>query len=91
MLYLLQVVVAPAEKHWQTFAGPEYEGALSGEIRSPAAAASLAMPPGERRFIAHRAMLEIDKPHSIVNLGVGVPEVGMKHPTGPLLCYFLIH
>lgn len=30
---------------------------------------------GPRRVIAHRAMLEIDCPHAIINLGVGMPEV----------------
>lgn len=34
------------------------------------------LPLNERAIIAHRAMLEIDRPNSVVNLGVGMPEVG---------------
>ena len=79
----MQVVVAPPALHWQSFRGPEADGSLTGEIRvplhslAPLPLHSLApLPLDARRVIAHRAMLEIDHPHCLVNLGVGMPEVG---------------
>ncbi|EFN53785.1 hypothetical protein CHLNCDRAFT_36346 [Chlorella variabilis] len=68
-----RVVVAPPELHWQSFRDPHYDGSLSGEIRTPLHSI-LPLPLDERRIIAHRAMLEIDQPNCIVNLGVGMPE-----------------
>lgn len=70
----MQVVVAPSEQHRQRLASSDYDGALSGELRTPA---SLMQPLGlsVRKVIAHRCMLEIDAPYAIVNLGVGMPEV----------------
>ena len=69
----MQVVVAPPELHWQSFASPEPDGALSGEVRHPEGS----LPPlgmSVRRIIAYRAMLAIEKPQAIINLGVGMPE-----------------
>ena len=66
--------MAPPELHWQSFASPEADGALSGEIRHPEGS----LPPlgmSARRIIACRAMLAIEKPQAIINLGVGMPEV----------------
>ncbi|PSC74812.1 transferase [Micractinium conductrix] len=68
-----RIVVAPPELHWQSFREPGYDGSLSGEIRTPLHSIA-PLPVDERRVIAHRAMLEIDRPNSIVNLGVGMPE-----------------
>lgn len=47
---------------------------LAGELRVPFSSIQ-PLPNNERKVIAHRAMLLIDTPHSIVNLGIGVPEV----------------
>ena len=47
------VVVAPAERHWQTFATP-YSPGYSGEMRVPAGAIA-PMPLDERKVIARRA------------------------------------
>lgn len=69
-----QVVVAPPEQHWQTLLSPLHDGSLSGEWRSPVSHIT-ALPLNERKAIAHRAMLEIDQPHEIINLGIGMPEV----------------
>ena len=69
-----QVVLAQPEQHWQTLLSPAYDGSLSGEWRSPVSHIT-ALPLNERKAIAHRAMLEIDRPHEIINLGIGMPEV----------------
>ncbi len=76
----VQIVVAPAELHRQTITLPGHDASLTGEIRAPASHIQ-AMQIDERRIIAYRAMLEISKPHAIVNLGIGMPEVG----TTPLI------
>ena len=65
------VVVARPENHWQTFA-EVYNPSFSGEIKMPMAS----IPPMEmsaRKIIARRAAFEL-KPHSVVNLGIGMPE-----------------
>ncbi|KAK9817065.1 hypothetical protein WJX72_009007 [[Myrmecia] bisecta] len=68
-----KVVVAPPELHWQTFASPVCDGSLTGELRAPLSALR-PLPLDERKIIAHRAMLEVDRPNMLVNLGVGMPE-----------------
>ncbi|KAK9845414.1 hypothetical protein WJX81_005954 [Elliptochloris bilobata] len=68
-----KVVLAPAELHWQSFAGPATDGTLSGALKAPCASLTpLAL--SVRRAIAFRAMLEIDRAHAVVNVGVGMPE-----------------
>lgn len=66
------VVVSPPENHWQTF-GHTYQPAYSGELRIPMTSVA-AFPLGERKVIARRAAMEL-RPNSVVNLGVGIPEV----------------
>jgi hypothetical protein len=46
-----------------------------GELRIPMASIA-PLPPNERRVIAHRALAEVASPSWLVNLGVGMPEVG---------------
>lgn len=65
------VVVAPPERHWQTFS-ERYNPALSCEIKIPMQFIPL-MEMNERKIIARRAAFEL-KPNSVVNLGIGVPE-----------------
>jgi propionate CoA-transferase len=71
------VVVPPGDAavhHAQTFfPGVPYDPSLSGQVRVPTnLIPALKLDP--RRIIAHRAMLEIDRPNMVVNLGVGMPE-----------------
>lgn len=73
----MQIVVAPPEAHWQSLASASYDGALSGEIRRPLTDPSVGdLPMSTRKIIAHRCMLAFNQPRTIVNLGVGMPEVG---------------
>lgn len=51
--------------------------ACSGEVRAPLQAITR-LPLNERKIIAHRAFLEVDAPHCLVNLGVGIPEVSER-------------
>lgn len=67
------VVVAPAEHAPQSYVGPDYDGALSGEVRAPLHALGR-LPMDERKVIAHRAFFELDHARCLVNLGVGIPE-----------------
>jgi propionate CoA-transferase len=66
------VVVGPPENHWQTF-GSAYQPAYSGELRIPMSSV-VPSPLNERKVIARRAAMEV-RPNSVVNLGVGIPEV----------------
>jgi propionate CoA-transferase len=66
------VVVAKPENHWQTFA-TNHNPAFSSEIRVRTGS----LPPiemSQRKIIARRAAFEL-KPNSVVNLGIGMPEV----------------
>ena len=66
--------MAPLELHRQTISTPIHDASLTGEIRAPASHIA-PMRLDERRIIGHRAMLELDAPNLIVNLGIGMPEV----------------
>lgn len=68
-----KIVLAPADNHWMHLGSPHYDGSLSGEVQAPISSIA-ALPMDERKVIAHRAMLMIDRPHAIVNLGIGMPE-----------------
>ncbi|UHA75873.1 acyl CoA:acetate/3-ketoacid CoA transferase [Paenibacillus sp. 481] len=65
------VVVAEEAAHAMTFA-ESYNPAYSGEVRLPAAELPR-MHKDERLVIARRALQEIPA-HSVVNLGIGLPE-----------------
>jgi len=66
------VVVAQPEYHMQTYA-THYNGAFSGEFRAPPDRAP-SMKLDERKIIARRAAYEL-RMGSVVNLGIGIPEV----------------
>ena len=55
----------------------------AGEVQAPISSIA-ALPMDERKVIAHRAMLMIDRPHAIVNLGIGMPEVFSAYACMPL-------
>ncbi|MGG4196288.1 CoA-transferase [Paenibacillus jamilae] len=67
------VVIARPEEHTMTFA-EVYNPAYAGEIQQEASAAYVPpMARDERLVIARRALMEIPS-HSVVNLGIGLPE-----------------
>ena len=65
------VVVAKPENHMQTY-GTVYDPAYAAEVRVPMTSIK-PMEMSERKIIARRAAMEL-RPHSVVNLGVGMPE-----------------
>jgi propionate CoA-transferase len=66
------VVVAQPEHHQQNY-GTAYDPALSGELRVPLETLP-ALPLDEKKVIVRRAAMEL-MPNSIVNLGLGLPEI----------------
>ena len=66
------VIVAPAEDHPQTFA-EQYNPAYTGETRPDLEQAG-SIPVDARKVIARRALMELRK-GSVVNLGIGMPEM----------------
>jgi len=67
------VVEAPPSHHQQTYA-EDYNPAYSGEIKQPTDDDLEPLPLDERTIIARRAAMELE-PDSVINLGVGVPEL----------------
>jgi propionate CoA-transferase len=66
-----RIVVAAPEHHAQTF-GTVYSAAFASEMRVPETDAdSISL--GVRKVIARRAAMELEA-HSVVNLGIGMPE-----------------
>ena len=65
-----KVVVAPQDKHWQTFAEP-YNPSYTGEVMADTSMESLTL--NERKLIARRALIEL-KEGATINLGIGMPE-----------------
>jgi propionate CoA-transferase len=66
------VVEASPEHHYQSFIGPTYYPAFSGETRVPVASLP-AMPLNDRKICARRAAMELAE-GALVNLGIGVSE-----------------
>jgi len=71
-IYVDAIVIAEPEDHEQCF-GCEFDPALTGEIRVPLNSIEKA-PLNERKIIARRAAMEL-KSDTVVNLGIGIPEV----------------
>lgn len=66
------VVAEDSKNHMQTF-GEQYNPAYSGEVRVSLSAIKPA-PLDERKVVARRAAMELTD-NSVVNLGIGMPEV----------------
>ena len=66
------VVTAEPEFHMQTY-NSQYNPALSGELRAPLETIK-PLPLDEKKVVARRAAMELT-PHSIVNLGLGLPSL----------------
>jgi propionate CoA-transferase len=65
------VVAEKPEHHMQTFV-TQYSAAYAGELRVPVNTLA-PMPMSERKLIARRAALELQR-NAVVNLGIGMPE-----------------
>ena len=71
-IFIDAVVISKPQNHWQTF-GEKYNPSFSGESRISIDFIPK-LPMNERKIISRRALAEIEK-NSIVNLGIGMPEV----------------
>lgn len=71
-IYVDAVVISKPEEHEQSF-GCQFNAAVTGQIRVPLDNIKEA-PLNERKVIARRAAMEL-KSNTIVNLGIGIPEV----------------
>jgi propionate CoA-transferase len=72
-IYVDAVVTAEPEHHEQFFGCSKFDPSLTGEIKIPLG--SIENPPlNARKIIARRAAMEL-KPDTVVNLGIGIPEV----------------
>lgn len=71
-IYVDGIVVSKPEEHEQSF-GCEFNPAVTGDIRVPLSTMKKA-PLNERKIIAKRCAMEL-KADTIVNLGIGIPEV----------------
>ena len=71
-IYVDAVVISKPEEHEQSFECP-YNPAVTGEINIPLDSVEIA-PLNERKIIARRAAMEL-KADTVVNLGIGIPEV----------------
>ena len=70
-IYVDAIVIGSAEDNMQCLGTP-YDGSLTGEYRIPMDAIP-AIPLDAKKIIARRAAMEL-KGHSVINLGIGVPE-----------------
>ncbi|NSA87505.1 acyl CoA:acetate/3-ketoacid CoA transferase [Clostridium beijerinckii] len=71
-IYVDAVVISTSEEHEQSFECP-FNPAVTGEMRIPLNSVEKA-PLNERKIIARRAAMELKK-DTVVNLGIGIPEV----------------
>ncbi len=71
-IYVDAVVISTREEHEQSFECP-FNPAVTGEMRIPLNSVEKA-PLNERKIIARRAAMELKK-DTVVNLGIGIPEV----------------